>query len=110
MEYSGTITSKIAPIVTMLTEALVKDFAPAYRLGGYSYPSDFWIRTAEDGSETVVTEEQLWKDVQAWLLDLEKEMENESDRMFARMTTQMIRKNPGWVTLLCNRVKKRLSQ
>lgn len=103
--YEGTITSKLKPIVTMLTEALMKDFAPAYRKvkGG-------WLRTAEDGSVARVDDEQLWRDVQAWLLGLEQEMENESDLQFAKMTAHMIRKNPGWVTLLTNRVKKRLSQ
>lgn len=104
-EYHGTVTSKLAPIVTMLTEALVKDFMPAYKPAG----ENAWIRTADDGTETLVNDQQLWNDVQSWLMGLEEEMQNDSDRMFAKMTAHMIRKNSGWVTLLTNRVKKRLS-
>lgn len=108
MDYKETSAGKLKPIVTLLTEALVKDFAPAYRrVPGLDY--DLWIRTAEDGTEAPVSSDQLWKDVQEWLLSLEKEMENGSDHAYAQMVTHMIRKNPGWVTLLCNRVKKRLS-
>lgn len=103
MDYDGTITSKLKPIVTMLTEALVKDFAPAYRKieGG-------WLRVAEDGSVAGVDDEQLWLDVQSWLLGLEQDMENDSDRAFARMSVHMIRKNNGWVTILTERVKRRI--
>lgn len=111
--YEGTITSKLKPIVTMLTEALVKDFAPAYRWldpaqeNTYLHPLLF-ERTDADGNKQVVTAEQLQKDVKAWLLGLEEEMTNDSDLMFAKMTAHMIRKNPGWVVLLTNRLVKRL--
>jgi hypothetical protein len=102
----GTVMSKLKPIVTMLTEALIKDFAPAYRK---AEEAELWIRTAEDNTEAVVTAEQLQKDVETWLLGLEAEMENDSDRQYAKMVTNMIRKNPGWVKLLTNRVKRRIS-
>jgi hypothetical protein len=105
----GTILSKLKPIVTMLTDTLVKDFCPAYRHQRIG-ELDFWIRTAEDGTETPVSDDQLRKDVEAWLLDLESRMETESDRAYAQIVTRMIRKNNGWVTLLTNRVKKRLTQ
>jgi hypothetical protein len=108
-EYHGTITSKLKPIVTMLTEALVRDFAPAYRRV-VEGNAGLWVRTAEDGTETAVDDEQLKKDVEAWLLNLEHEMDNDSDRQFAKMSAHMIRKNKGWVTLLTNRVIRRLRQ
>jgi hypothetical protein len=106
--YHGTVTSHLKPVVTMLTEALIKDFAPAYRLAGKPFPPDTWIRTDEDGNDTVVDDRQLLKDVETWLLDLEEQMETESDRAYAKIVTHMIRKNKGWVGLLTNRVKKRL--
>lgn len=109
--YDGTITSKLKPIVTMLTEALVKDFAPAYTHVGpamFNHPLLF-ERTDEAGTTQIVTAEVLEKDVREWLMGLEQEMDNESDRQFAKMTTQMIRKNPGWVKLLTNRLIKRLT-
>lgn len=87
-DYSGTITSKLKPIVTMLTEAIFKDFAD-YK---------------------VVTSEQLGKDVYTWLMGLESEMTNDSDRVFANMTTHMVRKNKGWVTVLTNRLLKHLAE
>lgn len=103
-----TALGKLKPIVTMLTEALVRDFAPAYRKAGPPYGDDTWIRTDADGTESLVSTAQLHKDVEAWLLNLEHEMENDSDRQFAKMTAHMIRKNRGWVTLLTNRVKARI--
>jgi len=104
--YHGTLTSKLRPIVTMLTDALVKDFCPAYRRPVADLA--VWIRTDETGEETVVDDQQLWQDVHDWLLGLEHELEDENDRQFAKMCAHMIRKNKGWVTLLTNRVKKRL--
>lgn len=106
--YHGTLTSKLAPIVTMLTDALVKDFVPAYQKAGKPYPDDVWIRTDEDGTEMLVSEDQLKKDVGDWLLGLEHELEDENDRQFAKMCAHMIRKNPGWIALLTQRVKKRI--
>lgn len=103
--YDGTITSKLKPIVTMLTEALVRDFELAYR----RVDDGLWERTDETGEKLIVDEVQLWMDVEAWLLGLEEQMDNESDRQFAKMTAHMIRKNKGWITLLTNRVKTRLS-
>lgn len=94
--------ARFKPIVTMLTEALVKDFTAAY-----SHVEDsLWKRTDAEGQSVVVTEEQLRKDVHSWLLGLEDEME---DKQFAKMCMHMIRSNPGWTTLLSNRVIKRLS-
>lgn len=103
-EYSGTVTSKLKPIVTMLTEELVRDFAPAYR----RFDESLWVRTGDDGTEMLVSEDQLHADVRNWLMDLENRMENESDREFAKMCVQMIRKNKGWVALLARRVVKRI--
>lgn len=108
-EYHGTVTSKMKPIVTMLTEALVRDFAPAYRKAGPPYGENIWIRTDELGEEVTVDEECLRQDVHDWLMNLEAEMDNDSDRQFAKMVTNMIRKNKGWTTLLANRVKKRIA-
>ena len=105
---AGTVLSKMKPVVTMLTDALVKDFCPAYRRQRIG-ELDFWIRTAEDGTETPVSDDQLQADVEAWLLGLEAQMENESDRKYAQVVTHMIRKNRGWITLLTNRVKRRIS-
>jgi hypothetical protein len=102
------LTAKLKPIVTMLTEALARDFAPAYRKAGLPYGDDTWIRTDEEGAEFLVSSQQLQKDVEAWLLNLEHEMDNDSDRQFAKMTAHMIRKNKGWTTLLTNRVIKRI--
>jgi hypothetical protein len=102
----GTITSQLKPIVTMLTDALVKDFIPAYR----KVEEDIWERTDEDGNVMLVNADQLWKDVHDWLMGLENDMDNESDLLYAKMVTQMIRKNRGWVTLLTNRAKKRLAR
>lgn len=104
----GTVLSKVKPVVTMLTEALTRDFCPAYRRERIG-ELDFWIRTAEDGTQSPVSEDQLRKDVEEWLLALEHRMENESDRKYAQVVTHMIRKNKGWVTLLTGRVKRRLS-
>lgn len=104
--YHGTLTSKLKPIVTMLTEALARDFAPAYRRVPVDY--DLYIRTDESGHEDAVDGAQLRKDVESWLLTLEEDMTNDSDRQFAKMVVNMIRKNPGWVTLLANRVQKRI--
>jgi hypothetical protein len=107
----GTILSKLKPVVTMLTDTLVRDFCPAYKLYPLSIGdehSPLFERTDEAGEIQVVTEEQLRKDVEAWLLDLESQMENESDRAYAKIVTHMIRKNRGWVDLLTNRVKRRL--
>lgn len=104
--YDGTITSTLKPIVTMLTEALVKDFMPAYRAVG----EGIWARTDETGFEVFVTERQLQGDVHNWLLGLENAMENESDLAFAKMTAHMIQKNPGWTVLLTNRLKRRLGE
>lgn len=84
----GTVLSKNKPVVTMLTEALARDFAP-----GYLFTDDA----------------KLAKDVEAWLLGLGDQMENESDRAYAKIVTHMIRQNKGWVVLLTNRVKKLLS-
>lgn len=83
----GTALSKMKPVVTMLTDTLVRDFVP-----GYLFVSD----------------EQLARDVEEWLLGLEDRMDNESDRKYAQVVTHMIRKNKGWVTLLTGRVKRRL--
>lgn len=106
--YDGTVTSKLKPIVTMLTEALVKDFAPAYeympevsRVAG----RPMWER----GDAVIVDANGLRKDVEAWLLGLEHDMAEESDRKYAQMVAHMIRKNNGWVTLLTNRVLKRIT-
>lgn len=105
--YHGTVASKVRPVVTLLTDALVKDFCLAYRRG----PDGLWVRTDEDGNEVLVNDAMLQADVRNWLLNLEQEMtDSESDRQFAKLCTQMIRKNKGWVPLLANRVKKRLSQ
>ena len=104
----GTVLSKLKPIVSMLTDSLVKDFCPAYRRQRIG-ELDFWIRTAEDGTETPVNDAQLQKDVEDWLLGLEHQMETESDKQYAQMVTHMIRKNKGWVILLTNRVKRRLN-
>jgi len=106
--YHGTLTSKLRPIVTMLTDALVRDFCPAYRPVGPPYPGNVWIRTDEAGNESLVDEKQLWQDVHDWLFNLEHELEDANDREFARMCAHMIRKNKGWVSLLTARVKKRL--
>jgi len=108
----GTVLSKMKPVVTMLTDAMVRDFVPNYERMEHcpaGSTESLWMRTNEDGSKTVVTDEQLHADVEKWLLGLENEMENESDRAYAKVVTHMIRKNKGWVTLLTNRVKKRLS-
>ncbi len=112
-EYEGTITSKLRPIVTTLTEALVEDFEQVYkpmpetsRVAGRR----FWERVErETGKFTLVEDEQLWKDVESWLLNLEQDMEAESDKKYAQMVVHMVRKNAGWVTLLTNRLIKRLS-
>ena len=106
----GTVLSRLKPIVTMLTDTLVKDFCPAYKPAGKPYGPGTWIRTAEDGTEHLVTDDQLKADVEAWLLDLEHRMENESDKAYAKIVTRMIRQNKGWVILLTNRVKRRLAQ
>ena len=106
--YHGTLTSKLKPIVTMLTDALVRDFCPAYRRARHLNLENAWIRTDAEGHEVLVDEDQLWQDVHDWLLGLEHELEEENDRQFAKMCAHMIRKNKGWVTLLTNRVKKRL--
>lgn len=103
--YDGTITSKLKPIVTMLTESLVKDFIPAYR----HVQDGLWERTDEEGNRWVVEEQQLRNDVQGWLLGLEEGMEDEHDLQYARMVAHMISKNPGWIDLLTSRVKKRLA-
>lgn len=104
--YHGTLTSKLKPIVTMLTDALVKDFCPAYKRG----PDELWIRTDEDGSESLVNAQQLRQDVEDWLLGLEHELEDENERQFAKMCAHMIRKNKGWVDILTKRVIRRLAQ
>lgn len=101
----GTALSKMKPVVTMLTDTLVRDFCPAYRR---TAEGSFFIRTAEDGTEKLVDDEQLAKDVEEWLLGLEGRMDNESDRKYAQVVTHMIRKNRGWVVLLAGRVKRRL--
>lgn len=105
--YHGTLTSKLKPIVTMLTDALARDFCPLYeyqpevsKVAG----RDMWERGGK-----MVDEQQLWHDVHDWLMGLEHELEDENDRQFARMCARMIRKNKGWVTLLTNRVKKRIT-
>lgn len=107
-DWDGTITSKMRPIVTTLTEQIVKDFVPAYRVERIG-ELDFWIRTDEDGNEMPVNHQQLWNDVRDWLLGLEDSMETESDKYFATLVVRMVQKNPGWITLLTNRVVKRLS-
>lgn len=107
-EFDGTITSNMRPIVTTLTENLLKDFAPAYRnerIAGM----DYWIRVNEDGDDEPVSFQQVWEDVRDWLLGLEGSMETESDKVFAHMVVRMVQKNPGWITLLTNRVRKQLS-
>lgn len=111
--YHGTLTSKLKPIVTMLTEALVKDFCPAY-----AYLPDVsrytgkpaWERKDDKYSRSIVDEQQLRKDVEDWLLGLEHELEDENDRQFAKMCAHMIRKNKGWVDILTKRVIRRLAQ
>lgn len=109
--YDGTVTSKLKPIVTTLTEELVKDFELVYR---HVNPADYvhpllFERTDETGDKKVVTTEQLYKDVETWLLNLEEDMAEESDKQYAQMVIQMVRKNPGWVTLLTNRLIRRLT-
>lgn len=107
MEYKdteGTVLSKLKPIVTMLTDTLVRDFCPAYK----SVDGGLWERTDDEYRRTIVDEAQLKADVEAWLLGLEQQMENESDRQYAKIVTHMIRQNKGWVALLTNRVKRRL--
>jgi hypothetical protein len=90
----------------MLTDALVKDFVPAYK----KLSNGMWARTDEEGRVFFVSDEQLWKDVEEWLLGLEEAMDNDSDKAFAKIVTHMIRKNKGWVTLLTERVKRRLEK
>lgn len=110
-EYEGTITSKLRPIVTTLTEALVKDFELVYKPApkvARVLGKKIWVRTDEAGEEALADATQLWKDVEAWLLNLEQDMAAESDKKYAQMVVQMVRKNPGWVTLLTNRLVKRL--
>lgn len=103
-DYDGTVTSKLKPVVTTLTEALLAELAPEYRKIG----DNLYERLDEHDLPVVVTGDQLWKDVQRWLMDLEKDMQEESDRQYAKMVVSMIRKNKGWVSLLTNRVKKHL--
>lgn len=103
--YHGTLTSKLKPIVTMLTDALVRDFCPAYR----HVSGNLWVRTDEAGHETLVNDAMLRADVEAWLLGLEHELDDANDREFAKMCAHMIRKNKGWVDVLTGRVKKRLA-
>lgn len=100
-EFDGTVTSKLKPVVTLLTEALVRDFELAYAYAG----GGAWLRRDEDGGQVAVTEEVLREDVRTWLHALEAEHE---DQEFARMVLTMIRKNRGWVTLLAGRVIRRL--
>jgi len=110
-EYEGTITSKLKPIVTTLTEALVKDFELVYKyLPEISRVTGrkMWERTDDTYARAIVDEEQLRKDVEAWLLGLEQDMTEESDKKYAQMVVHMVRKNNGWITLLTNRLIKRL--
>lgn len=107
-DWDGTIASKMRPIVTTLTEQIIKDFAPAYRKQRIG-ELDYWIRTDEVGEETPVSDQQLWDDVRDWLLGLEETLDTDSDKYFAHMVVRMVQKNPGWVALLKNRVAKRLS-
>lgn len=110
-EYEGTITSKLRPVVTTLTEALVKDFELVYqpeRDVSRVMGKRLWLRTDADGEEALVDDQQLWQDVRAWLLNLEQDMTTESDKKYAQMVIHMVSKNPGWTTLLANRLIKRL--
>lgn len=90
MEYSDTAAaSQAKPVVTMLTDALFRDFASGYEF---------------------TTPEQLRRDVEAWVSGLTAQMENESDRTYAAMAVHMIRKNSGWITVLAGRLTRRLAQ
>lgn len=110
-DFDGTVTSKLRPIVTTLTEALVEDFTPVYeylpevsRVAG----GPKWERSDGGHRRVIVGEEDLWNDVKAWLLHLEEDMQEETDKKYAAMILHMVSKNPGWITLLTNRVKKAL--
>lgn len=108
----GTVLSHMKPVVTMLTDTLEKNFVPNYeRMEHFPAGSDerLWMRTNQDGSKDVITSDELYQDVEAWLLSLEQRMETDSDRAYAQIIATMIHKNKGWVTLLTNRVKKKLA-
>lgn len=109
--YEGTVTSQLRPIVTMLTDALLKDFAPMYEFFRVNEVTGrpTWERKDDEFHRTVVDEQGLQEDVHNWLLGLEAEMETESDLQYARMVSHMIRKNRGWSVLLAGRVAKHLS-
>lgn len=105
----GTVLSHMKPVVTMLTDTLEKDFVPKYRTAGRLYEDDRYIRLEENGDEVLIGADQLYQDVEAWLLGLEQRMETDSDRAYARIIATMIHKNKGWAVLLTNRVKRRLA-
>lgn len=105
----GTVLSHMKPVVTMLTDTLEKDFIPSYHKAGKPYEDNTYIRIEENGDEVLIGADQLQEDVEAWLLSLEHRMETDSDRAYARIIATMIHKNQGWVTLLTNRVKRRLA-
>jgi len=101
--YHGTLTSKLKPIVTMLTDALARDFVPRYRS---TDDEELWLRVS-DG--LLVNDLQLKAAVGEWLLNLEHELEDENDKQFAKMCTHMIRKNRGWIDILTERVKRKIA-
>lgn len=97
----GTVTSRLKPIVTVLTEALLRDFACVY------YPAkgykNCWYRERGHGDPEVVTDEALRADVREWLMNLQDDYGGHES---AERIVGMIRRNEGWVNLLANRVIK----
>lgn len=86
LQDDGTVSSRLAPIVTVLTEALVHDLGEAYAFSGRE-----------------VTPEHVYEDTEKWLMDLRGDY---GGHEAATRVISMIRRNPGWIRLLGNRVLK----
>lgn len=109
--YHGTLTSKLKPIVTMLTDALRRDFCPAYEyipelseVAG----EPVWECSYPDRKH-IINEERLRADVEEFFRTLEDAQETENDKEFAKMCWHMIRKNKGWLDLLTSRAKRMIT-
>lgn len=103
LQEDGTVSSRIKPIVTVLTEGLLRDFVHLY------HPDDTaegaWWRANGTDVPDHVSDGRLRADVEDWLMNLQDDATAGEN---AQRVIAMIRKNPGWIDVLTRRVARTL--
>lgn len=98
LQDDGTVLSRLKPIVTVLTEALIKDFAHVYT----PHDPGMWVKQTPHGP-VMANDAMFQADVRDWLYNLQGDYGGQEA---ASRIISMVRRNPGWVGLLAGRVSR----